>query len=164
MIAKLKQLQNHEGFMKYFKNTGWLFVEKILRLIVGLFVGVWVARHLGPEKYGLFSYSASFAGLFTIIATLGLDGLVVRQLVKDESRRDELIGTAFWLKLMGFLGVLEILAIAVNFTSNDTYTNTLVFIIASASIFQSIYVLDLYFQSKVITKYVVYANLQTFEL
>jgi nucleoside-diphosphate-sugar epimerase len=38
-------------------------------------------------------------GLFTAIATLGLDGIVVRELVRDESRRDELIGTAFWLKL-----------------------------------------------------------------
>jgi O-antigen/teichoic acid export membrane protein len=158
MIAKLKQLQNHEGFMKYFINTGWLFGEKILRLVVGLSVGVWVARYLGPEKYGLFSYAASFVGLFSVIATLGLDGLVVRELVKDESRRDELIGTAFWLKLMGALGVLVILAIAINFTSNDAFTNTLVFIIASATIFQSFNVVDVYFQSKVISKYAVFTN------
>jgi O-antigen/teichoic acid export membrane protein len=82
----------------------------------------------------------------------------VRELVKDESRRDELIGTAFWLKLMGAFGVLFILAFAVNFTSNDSYTNTLVFIIASATIFQSFNVVDMYFQSKVMGKYIVYAN------
>ncbi|WP_331774337.1 flippase [Sulfurospirillum sp. 1612] len=144
--------------MKYFKNTSWLFGEKILRMIVGLFVGVWVARYLGPEQFGLFSYAQSFVGLFTAIATLGLDGIVVRELVKDESRRDELIGTAFWLKVMGAFGVLLILAIAVNFTSNDSYTNTLVFIIASATIFQSFNVIDFYFQSKVLSRYVVYAN------
>ena len=158
MITKLKSLQNHQGFMKYFKNTSWLFGEKILRMVVGLFVGIWVARYLGPEQFGLFSYAQSFVGLFTAIATLGLDGIVVRELVKDESRRDELTGTAFWLKLMGAVGVLLILAIAVNFTSNDTYTNTLVFIIASATIFQSFNVIDMYFQSKVISKYIVYAN------
>ncbi|MFA6144561.1 MAG: flippase [Sulfurimonas sp.] len=144
--------------MKYFKNTSWLFGEKILRMIVGLFVGVWVARYLGPEQFGLFSYAQSFVGLFTAFATLGLDGIVVRELVHDESRRDELIGTAFWLKLMGAIGVLLILAIAVNFTSNDSYTNTLVFIIASATIFQSFNVIDMYFQAKVMGKYIVYAN------
>lgn len=144
--------------MKYFKNTSWLFGEKILRMVVGLFVGIWVARYLGPEQFGLFSYAQSFVGLFTAIATLGLDGIVVRELVKDESRRDELIGTAFWLKLMGAFGVLFILAMAVNFTSNDSYTNTLVFIIASATIFQSFNVVDMYFQSKVMGKYIVYAN------
>ena len=137
MLTKIKSLKNHQGFMKYFKNTSWLFGEKILRMIVGLFVGVWVARYLGPEQFGLFSYAQSFVGLFTAIATLGLDGIVVRELVKDSSRRDDLIGTAFWLKVMGAFGVLIILVITVNFTSNETYTNTLVFIIASATIFQS---------------------------
>jgi len=144
--------------MKYFKNTSWLFGEKILRMIVGLFVGVWVARYLGPEQFGLFSYAQSFVGLFTAFATLGLDGIVVRELVKDETRCDELIGTAFWLKLMGAFAVLAVLAIAVNFTSNDHFTNILVFIIASATIFQSFNVIDMYFQSQVMGKYIVYAN------
>lgn len=159
MINKIKTLKNHQGFMKYFKNTSWLFAEKILRMTIGLFVGIWVARYLGPEQFGLFSYAQNFVGLFTAIATLGLDGIVVRELVKDESRRDELIGTAFWLKLIGAVSVLAILAIAVNFTSNDSYTNILIFIIASATIFQSFNVIDFYFQSKVLSKYVVYANI-----
>ena len=82
----------------------------------------------------------------------------MRELVKDKSRRDELIGSAFWLKLIGAFVVLIILAIAIHFTSNDSYTNSLVFIIASATIFQSFNVVDFYFQSKVLSKYVVYAN------
>jgi len=161
MIDKLKSLKNHQGFMKYFKNTSWLFGEKILRMVMGLFVGIWVARYLGPEQFGLFSYAQSFVGLFTAIATLGLDGIVIRELVKDESRRDELIGTAFWMKLFGAVLVLMFLGIAVNFTSNDMQTNMLVFIIASATIFQSFNVVDMYFQSKVMSKYVVYANVIT---
>jgi O-antigen/teichoic acid export membrane protein len=158
ILSKIKELKQHQGFMKYFKNTSWLFAEQILRMIVGLFVGIWVARYLGPEKFGLFSYAQSFAGLFTVIATVGLNGIVVRELVKDESRRDELISTAFWLKLMGAFSVLIILAIAINFTSNDSDINSLVFIIASATIFQSFNVVDMYFQSKVLSKYIVYAN------
>lgn len=158
MIIKLRTLKNHQGFMKYFKNTSWLFGEKVLRMVLGLFVGIWVARYLGPEQFGLFSYAQSFVGLFTAIATLGLDGIVVRELVKNEGRRDELLGTAFWLKVVGAFAVLGILAIAVNFTSTDSYTNTLVFIIASATIFQSFNVIDFYFQSKVLSRYVVFAN------
>jgi O-antigen/teichoic acid export membrane protein len=158
MLTKLKSLKNHQGFMKYFKNTSWLFGEKILRMIVGFFVGIWVARYLGPEQFGLFSYAQSFVGLFTAIATLGLDRIVVKELVKDERRRDEILGTVFWLKVMGAFGVLIILAIAVNFTSNDSYTNTLVFIIASATIFQSFNVVDMHFQAKVMGKFITYAN------
>ena len=144
--------------MKYFKNTSWLFAEKILRMVVGLLVGVWVARYLGPDKFGLLSFAHSFVGLFTIFATLGLDEIVVRELVKDESRRDSLVGTTFWLKLFGAFLVLLVLAFAINFTSNDVDTHILVFIIASATIFQSFNIVDFYFKSKILGKFVAYAN------
>ena len=144
--------------MKYFKNTSWLFAEKILRMVVGLLVGIWVARYLGPDKFGLLSFAHSFVGLFTIFATLGLDEVVVRELVKDESRRDSLVGTTFWLKLFGAFLVLLVLAFAINFTSNDVDTHILVFIIASATIFQSFNIVDFYFQSKILGKFVAYAN------
>jgi O-antigen/teichoic acid export membrane protein len=154
-----KNVLKHSGFRRYAANTSWLIAEKVLRMVVSLFVGVWVARYLGPERFGLLSYAQSFVGLFAIIATLGLNGFVVRELVKDESRREEIIGTAFWLKLMGAIAVLILLAIAVQFTSNDQYTNMLVFIVASATIFQSFNVIDFYFQSKVLSRYVVFANI-----
>jgi O-antigen/teichoic acid export membrane protein len=158
LINKLKVLSQHQGFIKYFKNTSWLMGEKILRMGVGLFVGIWVARYLGPEQFGLLSYAQSFVLLFTAIATLGLDGIVVRELVKYPENRGSLLGTAFGLKLTGAIMILPVLAVAVQLTSNDNYTNLLVFIIASATIFQSFNVIDFYCQATVQSKYVALAN------
>jgi len=158
MITILKSLSKDRSFIKYFSNTSWLFAEKILRMTVGLFVSIWVARYLGPEQYGLFSYAQSFVSLFTVFATLGLDGIIVRELVSNPKGADEIIGTGFWLKLMGAMIVLVVLGGAVKFTSNDHLTNMMVFIVASATIFQSFNVIDFYFQSLVLSKYVVYAN------
>jgi len=158
VVDRVYHLASHQGFKRYFANTSWLFAEKVLRMVIGLFVGVWVARYLGPEKYGLLSYAQSFVGLFTAIATLGLDGIVVRELVKDESRRDELLGTAFWLKVIGGIGVLVFVTIAVNFTSNDWYTNFIIFVIASGTVFQAFNVVDMYFQAKVMGKYIAYVS------
>lgn len=154
----LTQLLSHKGFRRYFANTSWLFAEKVLRMVVGLFVGVWVARYLGPEKFGLLSYAQSFVALFSAFATLGLDGIVVRELVKNPEREGELLGTSFGLKLIGALAVFIMLAIAIPFTSNDRYTNILVFIIASATIFQAFNVVDMYFQAKVMGKFITFAN------
>ena len=42
-------LLNHQGFKKYFANTSWLVGEKILRIIVTLFVGIYVVRYLAPQ-------------------------------------------------------------------------------------------------------------------
>ena len=71
--SHISQLASHAGFRKYFFNTGWLFAEKVLRMAVGLFVGVWVARYLGPAQYGLLNYAGAFVGLFSAFATLGLE-------------------------------------------------------------------------------------------
>ena len=136
MISKLKSFKDHPGFIKYFKNTSWLMFEKILRMTVGLFVGVWVARYLGPEEYGLLAYASAFVAIFVAITSLGLDGILVRELVKNKSQRDILLGTAFNLKLMGAFIVLLFLSIAIQFTSNDLNTNIMIFIIASSTIFK----------------------------
>ena len=125
---------------------------------MGLFVGIWVARYLGPEQFGLLSYAQSFVFLFTAIATLGLDSIVIRELVKDNSQRNVLLGTAFALKLIGSICILPLLWFGVQFTSNDSYTNLLIFIIASGTIFQSFNVIDFYYQSSVLSKYVAFAN------
>ncbi len=132
--------------------------EKILRMISGLFVGIWVARYLGPEQFGLLSYSQSFVFLFSSIATLGLDTVVVKRLLNNENSRDTLLGTSFSLKLAGAILILPVIAVFTQFTNSDNYTNLLILIIASASIFQSFNVIDFYYQSKVLSKYTVYAN------
>lgn len=152
------QLLSHQGIRRYGANTAWLMGEKILRMFMGLFVGIWVARYLGPDQFGLLSYAQSFVFLFTAIATLGLDSIVVRELVKDDSQRQALLGTSFTLKLIGSLCILPLLWVGVQFTSNDSYTNLLIFIIASGTIFQSFNVIDFYYQSTVMSKYVAFAN------
>ena len=124
----------------------------------GFVVSVWVVRYLGPENFGLLSYAQSLILLFAGIASLGLDGIVVRELVKDETKREVLLGTAFGLKLIGALLIFPILAVAVQFTSNDDKTNLLVFIIATATIIQSFDVIDFYYQSKVLSKYIASSN------
>jgi len=155
----MRKIKKHQGVMRYFKNTSWLFLEKVLKIVSELFIGIWIARYLGPEHFGLLSYSQSFAGLFMVIATLGLNAIIVRELVKDESKRDLLLGTSFILQLLGALLVLVLLLVGVSFTSNDSFTNALIFIIAFSTIFKSFNVIDLYFQSKVLSRFAVYANM-----
>ncbi len=158
------KIWNHPGFRKYLANTSWLFMGRVFRMVLGFFVGVWVARYLGPDRYGLLSYAQAFVGLFGAIATLGLDGILVREIVKFPEKEGELIGTSFVLKLIGAFFTLLILAIAINFTSSDQITKILIFIIASSTIFQSFNIIDIYFQAKVKSKYAVLANIFAFLL
>ncbi|MGK5094012.1 flippase [Deltaproteobacteria bacterium TL4] len=154
MINKFQKFTNHQGVKKYFKNTSWMFGEQILRMLAGLFVGVWVARYLGPEQFGILNYVIAFTAIFGSIARLGLDGIVVRDLVNDPSRRDIYLGTAFWLKVIGSIVIFGVIVAVTLFTSDDTTTNLYIFIIASGMIFQSFEVIEFYFQAKVLSKFV----------
>ena len=127
-------------------------------MIVSLFVGIYVARYLGPERFGLLSYANSFVGLFIAIATLGLDGIVVRELVKLPRQRDKLLGTSFLLKVAGALVMWLAILIALFFTKNDVHTNTIIAIIAFGVIFQAFNVIDFNFQAEVKSKYVVHSQ------
>ena len=45
--SKLKELASRQGFRKYMANTSWLMAERILRMLVLMFVGIYIARYLG---------------------------------------------------------------------------------------------------------------------
>lgn len=154
MITRIKAITSHPSFRRYGANTAWMFGEQILRMIAGLLVGIWVARYLGPEQFGIFSYVLAFTSIFAGIAKFGLDGIVVRNLVTHPEKRDLYLGTAFWLKVVGALLAFAIIAFATLFTSNDPTTNLYIFVIAGGIIFQSFEVIDFYFQSKVLSKFV----------
>lgn len=152
--SKIQALKKHQGFRRYAANTSWLMAEQILRIIAGLLVGIWVARYLGPEQFGLFSYVLAFAAIFGGIAKLGLDGILVRELVNQPELRDTLLGTAFWLKAAGALLAMAIITIILPLTSNDATTILYIFIIAAGLVFQSFEVVEFYFQSQVLAKIV----------
>ena len=156
--TRITLLKDHSGFRKYFANTSWLMGERILRMGVSLFVGIYVARYLGPERYGLLSYANSFVGIFLALATLGLDEVVVRELLKTPEQREKILGTSFLLKLVGTLLMWVAIFAAVPFTENDLQTNILIIIIAFGAVFQAFNVIDLNFQAKVKSKYVVHAQ------
>jgi O-antigen/teichoic acid export membrane protein len=123
-------------------------------MIAGLFVGIWIARYLGPEEFGIFSYVIAFTTLFSSIAKLGLDEIVVRELVNHPEKKDVYLGTAFLLKVVGAILTIALIALALPWTSNDRSTSFYIFIIASGLIFQSFEIVAFHFQSQVLAKFI----------
>lgn len=158
-MIKVKQLFSNQGVGRYFTNTVWLLAEKGLRIIDAFFIGIWIARYLGPDDFGIFSYAESFVYLFAAFAGLGLDQIVVRELVKDGSKRDELLGTTLVLRLLGFLVMFLGMFLVTRFLDNIAVKNTMVMVIGITIFFQSIRGIDFYFQSKVLSKYTAISNL-----
>jgi len=144
---------DHNGFNKYFKNTGWIFIAKMVTFLVSFFTLALVARYLGPENYGKISYAQSFVGIFSIFATLGIDQILYRDLIAHPEKEREILGTAFMAKLV--FGSLTLLATCVSawYLNDDIILTWLIGIIALTFIFQPFGILSLLFQSRVAAKY-----------
>ena len=147
-----------ESFKKYFANTSWLLATKVFRLILSFIVNIYVIRFLGPDKFGLLSYAISFVGLFAAFSTLGLDNILVRELVREPGRKNSLLGTTFWLKFYGSLVSVLIIGIFLFFISGSYFDTILIFVVSSSTVFQTLNVIDFYFQSKVEVKYSAYVQ------
>ncbi len=156
---RLMRLLRHPGVRRYGFNTSWLLGEKVIRIIAALVVGIWVARYLGPEQFGVFSYAYSFSNLFTSIAGLGIAGIVIRELVQNNKPKTELLGTAFVIILTGGFTVLLIISIGLLFMNHDSNVNLMILVMAGAAPFQAFTIADMHFQSEVQSKFPVYAGL-----
>ncbi|WP_422659326.1 flippase [Paenibacillus sp. EC2-1] len=140
-------------------NATWLFGDKIIRMILGLSVSVIMARILGPEELGKWNYAESFFGMFLVLTTLGFDAIVVRELVKDNSKAGEILGTAIGLKFVGTLLAVTASYIGISLLRPDDSTiKAINLILATASIFQLFDVIDYWFRSQMQPQYTVIAK------
>ncbi|WP_411273502.1 flippase [Daejeonella sp.] len=145
-----------EAFQKYFKNTGWLMLGKILSLIVGIFI----AKFLGPHDFGDLSFATAFTAIIAAVGTLGLDSFIIREILDQPAKRDEILGTAFWMRLVVSIILVPSSVLIYLFFRNlseqqGTELTLVVTFCASALFFKAFNIIDYYFQSQVRSKFVV---------
>jgi O-antigen/teichoic acid export membrane protein len=147
------------------QNTGWLLADKLVRMAIGLAVGIWVARYLGPGQFGSLSYAAAFVSLFAWLSDLGLERIVVRELLTRPLEKEQILGTAFFLKLAGgFVILAAATGIASALNPGDLGTTLLVAVTAAGTIAQASDVVDYDFQSVLQSKYAAVARSIAFQV
>nr|WP_304220099.1 flippase [Fredinandcohnia onubensis] len=142
------------------KNTLWLIYEKAFRMILSLFVGLWVARYLGPTNYGQLNYAISLIGMLIPFVSLGLDGVVVKELAKGDKDIYKILGTTLVSRFIsGFLLVFCLILIILLFDfSTNKEVEILILIISFSLVFKSFETIDLWFQANVESKYTVFSK------
>ena len=146
-------------------NSGWLLFDKLVRLMLGLLVGAWVARYLGPAQYGELAYALAYIAFFQTVSTLGLDSIVVRDLVIHPEREAQILGTAFTLRFACgiFSWLVAVLGMAV--ISGWSDRSVLLVLLAGGSlVFQAADTVDLWFQSRSQSRRTVVAKLAAYLL
>ncbi len=146
-----------------FANLNWLMADRILRIAGGLVIGIWVARYLGPSDFGLLSFALSFVALFGVVGRLSLDPVAVRELTKHPEKEKEILGSVLRLKLWGSVAAALLALPAAWLAQQDNpLFIALVVILAIGILFNATDSIDIFYQAKVLSKYVVRARMYAF--
>jgi O-antigen/teichoic acid export membrane protein len=150
---------------KVIANIGWLFIDQFIQIGMAFGVGIWVARYLGPEQFGVISYAIVSVGLLTPFVDLGLRSLVVRDISRDDSNKNEILGTTFSLQFVsGIICFALSVVIALLLPNTDKAFPLYVAIIGAGLVFVPFETIDYWFQSQVQSKYTVIAKNSAFLL
>lgn len=143
-------------------NTGNLFLENILRLVVGAFLSFWMARSLGPEGYGYFSFLISFTSIFATIVVFGNEDLLIKDLNQDAAESHlEIMSAAFLMRFFGaIISFLMSLMFFYYFYEDKAYLLGLVVVLSLANALKLFQAADYYFMGmQNITKVVKLRNI-----
>jgi len=127
------------------RNSGFLFLNGIATNILSFFAMLYIARYLGPEDYGIFSFAFAFIYFFSFIPDMGVHQILVREAAKEPEKAGKLIGNGtiikFFLSFVALLSAL-ILIDVINFppsTKNALYIASLGLLISGTGAYGIIY-------------------------
>ena len=139
-------------------NFSWLVAEKGVRLVLSVGVGFWVARYLGPERFGILNYGLALVGLVSLLAELGLENVVRRDLIRTPGRTTEWVATSAGLRLAGGVAAYGVLAIIL-WRGGMRDSERMLVAVLGLTLFQPAFmVADLWFQARLQARFTVWAQ------
>lgn len=113
---------------KIAKNTGFLLISRILSYILAFLYLLYLARFLGPDNYGLLSLGLAFAGILGILADLGLNVLIVREIARNKSLTKKYLGNVILIKIILAAITIGLTAFILNLLGYNHNTIEIVYI------------------------------------
>lgn len=137
-------------------NFAWLVGGRLFRGAVGMLIGVWMARHLGPADYGVLNSALALALLGMAVVGLGLDSVVRQELLREPAQAPGILGTCLGLRIAA--GFLAYGLLAVALLLRDPATRTTWLVAAAMLVTHVPLTVDLWFQARLKMEYTALAQ------
>ncbi len=139
---------------KVINNASWMIGCRILQMFINLWVVKATSKYLGPDNYGLIHYAQSLVAFAVPIMQLGLDSILVRELIDKPEKNGKILGTAIAMSfLSSFLCIAGISIFVLLLNGNEKETITVCILYSLVLIFQSLQQTASWFHSKYLSKY-----------
>lgn len=131
------------------QNAGWLIGGKVAQMVLSLFVGLLSARYLGPSNYGLISYGNALIALFMSLCTLGINSVIVKELLDNPQSQGEALGTAIFLRVLSsFLSALMAISVSLILDYGQWETVIVVAMCSVSLVFHAFDTISYWFQAR----------------
>ncbi|MCW5198141.1 flippase [Desulfobulbus sp. F3] len=99
-ISTLKKSQmNIKIYKTVFKNTALLAIGRFFSRIAQFFMFIYAARHLGADKFGIFSFSYNLATMLLVFMDIGISRYTIQQTSRDLKLIPIYLGTSLIVKI-----------------------------------------------------------------
>lgn len=119
------------------RNSVFLLVAEILTRGLSLVTVLLIARGLGVEGFGRYSFALVFVSLFANLSNFGLDPLLIKDVARDQGRTETYFSNTLLLKLLTSLVSAALMVLIILLLDYPDATTRAVFIMAAASIFHA---------------------------
>ena len=141
-------------FDKSFSNACWIIGCKLIKAVLTLVTTMITARYLGVSDFGVINYAAGLVAFVVPIMKLGIDSVLVHQIVEKPDAEGEIVGTSIVLNLISaFLCILGIGAFVCIANRGEEETIIVCVIYSVLLVFQAVEMLQYWFQAKLMSKY-----------
>lgn len=148
---------------KIAKNAGWMIGGKVLQMLISVFVSILTTRFLGPSNLGLINYGITYINFFFPLCTLGLNSILVREIITRPNEEGTVLGTALTMRLTAStISVIIINLIVSVVDAGESLTRLVVFLTSFSVIFNSFEIFNFWFQSRLESRISALANLIAF--
>ena len=119
------------------RNTTALLAGQVLSYILVFFYMMYMARYLGPARFGILSFALALTSIFAIFSNLGLDILMVREVARDKSLAMQYLANINLMKIILSVVTCGLIVLTINLSGYPEETTKVVYLLILYVICQS---------------------------
>jgi O-antigen/teichoic acid export membrane protein len=116
-----------------------LIIASLVNLGISLITTALIARALGPELYGKYTFGLTYILLFSVLANFGIETLFIRESARDKENIARMIMDIMHLRCVLAILTTGVIAVSVNLLHYPESTIRVVYILSVGLFFQILY-------------------------
>jgi len=110
------------------KNTFYLLIAYVYQKLVALLYFIFLARFLGADNFGKYTFALSFAALFSVLIDFGLLPVLTREVARNKEKTQEYFSSILGFCLLAGIIIFAFSALIINLMGYPPVTSYLVYL------------------------------------